>query len=260
MTASRTETTTCVVCHADCSNRPRVRDAADQFYCWECYEKEFGRLPVPVVGREPGSRPWMVIRQAAAPDAEPPVDESLAQAAGLLEAVFPCPDCRRMLPIGTALCTHCGLHLETGRKLGQARELPSVQEIAGHIPTKAVMRWVKRPSTLGLAAGLLLGGLFAAAISDRARLPGCLIAILAYVLVVHVWSLAAAFRDGLGTGIMCLFVPPHAVYFALAINQDRRLKFASLGLLLAVTFTVVLTVLDWARISAWVVEQWSGAW
>jgi len=91
---------TCIVCHQDCSNRPRQKDGQGRYVCQDCLNKAAvkgapAKMPAPDKGLDPG------LAAALAG-----VDQG---------AMAPCPNCGILLKAEAVLCTSCGFDLGKGR-------------------------------------------------------------------------------------------------------------------------------------------------
>jgi hypothetical protein len=80
----------CILCGADCSKRPRVKDAQGRYSCKECLERHTQTAPPPADDLIPSD--LLAIEASAAP------------AAGLQV----CPNCQSSMPHGAPICIQCG--------------------------------------------------------------------------------------------------------------------------------------------------------
>lgn len=80
----------CILCGADCSKRPRVKDAQGRYSCKECLDRHTQAAPPPADDLIPGD--LLAIEASAAP------------AAGLQV----CPNCQSSMPHGAPICIQCG--------------------------------------------------------------------------------------------------------------------------------------------------------
>lgn len=109
----------CVICGADCSLRPRIKDPKGRYYCKQCHD---------LAGRRSHQQ------AATSPPAEPTLDPYVL--AGLAEPAEPdataaepatgaptCPSCERPLQPGAKVCVTCGINVDTGRSIVTSRRL-----------------------------------------------------------------------------------------------------------------------------------------
>ena len=92
---------TCVVCAADCADRPRVKDPAGRYYCRTCYEsakRADGHQERPLASSDELGGLSPAEPAAAADRAERHHDGY--------------PNCRSPMPDDAVICTQCGYNLQ----------------------------------------------------------------------------------------------------------------------------------------------------
>jgi hypothetical protein len=126
----------CIVCGADCSNKPRTKDAKGRYYCKECHERARERKhaqPAPTAAPHNGGE----IELEGAPSALSMLDQ-LADAAPPLVPDAHCPSCGFAMPsaagAGAAVCTHCGFNVQAGRVIKpKVLKAPRIRQAGGAI-------------------------------------------------------------------------------------------------------------------------------
>lgn len=212
---------TCVVCGADCSNKPRVKDRRGRYFCRPCYEA--------AVKKQKARKAHAARPRAKAPPPEPAVqlaeetDDLMALASG--EAVPVDPRSPRQPTAGPPAVPP---------PVPAAHSLGSAASSLGGAPAKA--RGFSMPSATGATAilanpwAIFLGvtGFFVVLFLLARSSEGIAMAFLAisgvYGLTIAVWILISAFREGVGTGVLCLCVPFYALYFVFAKRDNPYLK------------------------------------
>ncbi len=111
----------CRVCSEDCSDRPRTKDRAGNYYCKVCYEqatqkKKHAKAPKPIPPPLPATQDdslgllsGLAAHQTKAPSLKTEADR--------------CEHCDEPLPQGAALCLSCGFNRKTGQRV-QGASLP----------------------------------------------------------------------------------------------------------------------------------------
>lgn len=136
---------TCVVCSADCSAKPRVKDAHGRYYCKPCYDAAMARQRNATRAPSPSDDDALnaammdkLIAAAAAPKPahDRPGPEALAKsqahvlsrAAGPSQPSAPtsggirCPSCERRYAAPTMICVDCGINMRSGRSIITAEQ------------------------------------------------------------------------------------------------------------------------------------------
>lgn len=242
----------CVFCGADCASRPRTKDSRGRYYCQPCYQqalKEARARPAapkaapsapPRPPQAPPVRPAAPARRPAparAPVAIAPADGAdaladlmeLETAAAALPEGAVCRGCGSALPPGAVLCTNCGLNLKTGRQAAAAAVAePAVQaakaKTGGGLKLDGVTGMLTTPLGATAIQALIVLAVFGVAKSSDGLAAPALILLQVYSLAVGIWVLVSAFREGVGTGLLCLCVPFYALYFVLVKNSNPHLK------------------------------------
>ncbi len=226
---------TCVMCGTDCTAIPRAKDKRGRYFCRPCYdralakarERKLGTAAAPAVGAAP--RPV-----ATRPKPKPAGDDAFADLMGLessgaaVETVRLCPGCRAQLPARVGTCPGCGYDVVRGRKAGEKAESEAPQRGAkrgggGGLGMPSISATPKTVGLILLAVMLTLFGL--AHVSTGMVVLYLLVAGL-YAAVVGIWGLVTAFRDGVGTGLLYMFVPFYFLYFVFARSGNPMLQVA----------------------------------
>jgi hypothetical protein len=191
---------------------------------------------------------------AKAPDAL----ANLFESAGLKkrEGTF-CPACDRALPPGTAICVGCGFNLETGAKIegfevetkefGDKRLVEAAEMMRREADTEKRLLSAGMPWWMMFA--VILGVLFMmtaillkmdvktsgqtssiAAIARLQRanyLPVIAFSVGGGAALVALFSLLAislgAFKESVKQGLLCLLIPPYALYYMFSRMRERKL-------------------------------------
>lgn len=95
----------CIVCGQDCSDRPRVKDAAGRYCCKACEAARAAARAPSVAVPAPASAP------AEEGDAYDLMPEGL-----LGDGPAPCPECGQPILAGSVVCLHCGFDTQKGFK------------------------------------------------------------------------------------------------------------------------------------------------
>ncbi len=205
----------CCLCGADCSDRPRIKDAQGRYACRECAERARAK-------RAPAAPPPPV------PSAPRPAASAHAGGFDMLDGLQqtddgrllgkdqkPCPSCARAMPADGVICVQCGYNVATGR----AQRTRIVQE-------KAPKQARSRPSVgelpygwIGLVFSILLAGaafafmdnntalLAVMAIASAAALVGLIAAVVeAFASEETGWAIVGILTPFLGcTGLAMLY-------------------------------------------------------
>jgi hypothetical protein len=214
---------TCVMCGADCSNKPRVKDRRGRYFCRPCYAA--------AVKKQKARKAHAARPRAKAPPPQPAVqlaeetDDLMALASGEAVAVDP-----RSPRQPTAAPPSIPPPMPAARSLG------SSASSLGGAGAPAKSRGFSMPSATGATAVLanpwavFLGvtGCFVVLFLLARGNEGTAMAFRAisgvYGLTIAVWILISAFREGVGTGVLCLCVPFYAFYFVFAKQGNPYLK------------------------------------
>jgi len=147
----------CVICHEDCSTRPRTKDQHGRYYCKPCYESAISAKRAKL---SEASQPPTPIENDPAPsldmiDASTMIglaDEVAATDPEPIPALSPtasnCPGCDQPLPFGTKLCVNCGINVTSGRSILTSRRL---DENVVHANAERILRIVSWPSPIGFS-------------------------------------------------------------------------------------------------------------
>ena len=193
---------------------------------------------------------------AKAPDAL----ANLFESAGLTkrEGTF-CPSCDRSLPPGTAICVGCGFNLETGAKLDgfalESKEFGDKRLVEAAEMMKREAETEKRLLSSGMPwwmmFAMILGVLFmmtaillkmdaktsgqSSSIAPIAKLQrASYLAVISFSVgggaaLVALFSFLAiglgAFKESVKQGLLCLLVPPYALYYMFSRMRERKLSY-----------------------------------
>jgi DNA-directed RNA polymerase subunit RPC12/RpoP len=188
------------------------------------------RIVVP--GTAPAPAPVLALAQAPAPPPPMPAPQTrLATSTGAPPSSG-CPSCGAALPRGAVLCTRCGYNLATGQRTVAGRPAPRGRAVAPSGDTK----WYKTSYPYLGAFALLMLALLLVGRSGHKDEPS--LAIVAYLglgllfyLGVRLLTVVLAFKDGMGTGFLCLCLEFYAIRWVYAESENSFLK-ASYPLLL----------------------------
>ncbi len=145
----------CVICHEDCSGKPRTKDRHGRYYCAACHEKairaqreqrpEARRPPTPAA-EDPAPALGMIDPDMMAElAAEAP---ELAPIPAASAASFDCPGCDQPLPLGTKICVNCGINVDTGRSIVTSRRL---DENLVYNNATQILRWLSWLMPIGFS-------------------------------------------------------------------------------------------------------------
>jgi hypothetical protein len=131
-----------------------------------------------------------------------------------------CPSCGAALARGAVLCTKCGYNAATGKRTVAGRPVAAGKPAADpwHTP------WYKTAYPY-IGAVLVIMALLYFLGRDQPVFKLAFVGIAAlYVLTVHIIVAVAAFREGVGTGLLTLCIPFFALYFVFKISDSDTLK------------------------------------
>jgi len=221
----------CVICHQDCSARPRVKDKKGRYYCRQCYEDARQRKHAQTAAPTPPPPPASPMDDGDELGLLEELAQQVASAPTVEQQSSQCPSCKRPMPPEAIVCVGCGYNRRLGQHVspavmpGTAAAAPAAgrQATGGGIGVPAVLT---QPWVVFVGPVLLF---FTLALVGREN-AGALIAYLVlsgvFVLGVGVWVLVMAFCDSIGTGVLTLCVPFYALYFVFGKNDNPYLKAA----------------------------------
>lgn len=222
MAAEPTTAKLCTVCGIDCSGIPRIKDQQGRYICKECFDKA---KQTRQTQKNPTPAPAPTKAAAAAPDLN---DNTFLLNLGSKESTGiqgtkPCPECGRAMPANAVICIGCGYNTSTGKrhtvkviKTKQKAEKEQRSSGGSSIPAPLV----------GLIVLLIYGGAVGAAFSNQdLLLPAAAVCGL-MTLGIGIWGAVVAFQEGVGTGLLYLFLPFYGVYFIYSKNENETLKWA----------------------------------
>jgi hypothetical protein len=136
-----------------------------------------------------------------------------------------CPSCGGALPRGAVLCTRCGFNLATGQRTVAGRPAPRGRAMAPRGDTK----WYKTSYPyLGAFALVMLTLLLVGRTGSK---DGPNLAIIAYLGLgilfyagVRMMTVVLAFKDGAGTGFLCLCLEFYAIRWVYSESENSFLK------------------------------------
>jgi len=199
----------CSLCHTDCSTRPRTKDADGRYFCRECVERVKRERQQPA-------------RRAGAPAVPPvsasneslPDDADVDLLAEVVEETSHAP-ALEVTPLEPPV-------------IGRAQRV-NTPPTAG--PTYAdreftvkLPDFVKRPWFTFLVPAVILGLLFDHARSNANSASLFLVPLFFFSFTVWVIILVEAFRDGIVTGLLTLFLPFYILYYVLSVNESAHIK------------------------------------
>ncbi len=249
----------CRVCGVDCSNKPRTKDSKGRYYCKACYEKVLRAKKAKAAQQKqeesghaasgpPSAEPQPARAPAPAPDGRPKFEGSLLDAGPEdetfeLDELIPggeppklCHDCGAEVPFDSVICTSCGFNFLTGRSLPtpandadvvkkKRRRKERSGELLGQLTTPGGLAFL-----VLVAFGVLLVGSFL----HSAFILAYALAWVLLWLVVLVWTIIAAFKEGLLHGVASLLFCPYALVFLFVFCEDSRPKLLFATLVLAI--------------------------
>jgi len=208
---------TCRICGEDCSNRPRIKDRAGNYYCRDCYEKAKRKKKAAGIPKKaaPRARPR---RQPRPPAHEDGLDllaelaEQESSAPTVERPCTPCESCGAPIPEGVKLCARCGYDRAKGRRavLATAAAFPGVSSSRGGAGfSLGVPEVVKEPWFAFVVPTVIQGLLLVVAPS----LFAVWLSLFSWTMLIVV--LVQAFRQSMSQGLLSLCIPCYVFYFAL---------------------------------------------
>ena len=235
----------CVVCGADCANRPRTKDRHGRYYCRPCYDRllvkaraQSARQRTPATARRLPPKP--------APSTVSTFGDDLLEldgGAAVAVAERPCPGCGHALPTGAVLCTACGYNLQTGSRVVVAQAAPAPKASAAPAQPSAISGLLVSPLALSGIQALIILGLFILAKSNPELAPVYMAVSGLYVLAIQIWAVVCGFREGVVTGLLCLFLPGYILYFVFAKCGSPYVRGAYLVLILGLVLRFALVMM-----------------
>jgi len=205
----------CAICHRDCSTRARTKDDAGRYFCRECIEKTKQARAERRRDQEESPHDNSATPVVAPPAPGSPEDtalDMLAEAVSETAAAPPIPPPLPVDPEGAA-----GSPRPTRPAIIEPEEEPVA--ISLEIPG-----FLKAPWFAFVVPAAVLGGLFAMAFDDPEHTRTFLALHCVYSVIVWLLVLIEAFRHGIGTGLLTLFLPFYILYFVLSVNRNAHLK------------------------------------
>jgi hypothetical protein len=207
----------CVICHEDCSARPRVKDRAGHYYCQVCYDRAKRQLEA---RKRAAARAQSAAVATPTPAPEqPPAGDSY----GALEAAA--AQAAAAAPVEVAQPAAFVAAAAPVRPSPQVR-LPAMPKPARpeRERTAGLPEVLKQPWFAFVLPAAILGVLFLLARNNEElvelyKLPQSL-----FGLVVGVIVLVQAFRESIGTGILTLCLPFYVFYFVFFVNENPHIK------------------------------------
>lgn len=244
-TEPASSTKVCIICHQDCSNRPRQKDGQGRYVCQDCLNK----------AKQQGAKEKMAAPAAKAPPrSEAPIDPGLAAALADVDqgAMEPCPNCAVLLKPGAVLCTSCGFDIEKGKAVRtRVQELSARERKAAAAPEKqkrsAGAGFNVEPSTVLVLVLIAVVGVAAWAYSDPSVMLLMYIAggIMFYATMITM--IVGAFKDEDGVwgilGIVALvtgFTGILTLYYIFAKSDRAMVKILAIATI--VTFGLLFIV------------------
>src|SRR5262245_21966713 len=214
----------CPQCHQHIQCEPAY--AGMEIGCPTCST----RIVVP--GTPAAPAPVMAMAQAQAPAPPPPMPQTRLATSTSASASSGCPSCGAALPRGAVLCTRCGYNLATGQRTVAGRPAPPGRAMAPSGDAK----WYKTSYPYLGAFALVMLVLFLIGRAGNKDEPS--LAIVAYIglgvlfyVGVRLVTVVLAFKDGVGTGFLCLCIEFYAIRWVYSESENSFLK-ASYPLLL----------------------------
>lgn len=215
----------CTACGQDCSGRPRTKDRHGRYFCQPCYDKAVARARARAGGTPPApAKPRPQVKAA------PPADDLLSSLADVertsaaVEVPQTCAACGASMPTRTITCTACGHNVRTGQRAKVSAEQPApARDRSGSGRGAGLASYLTNPLVIGLVQAVAVVSLFLAAKSSDDSAAVCIPILALYSLGIGIWTLVCAFREGVGTGFLCLCVPFYAFYFVYAKCKQPHL-------------------------------------
>ena len=135
-------------------------------------------------------------------------------------AASSCPNCGKPVAADATLCVACGTNVKTGARF----EPPKPGAVRGKPRGLSAAAEQKRNTIIVAAVVLGLGGLFV--LGRMSSVMGQLFLLVAalYGVVISIWIIVEAFRDGVAQGFLTLCIPCYELYFVYARCENSLLR------------------------------------
>lgn len=122
----------CVVCHEDCSGKPRTKDVHGNYYCRSCYEQ---RLEMVRQGQvDVASKPSVAPPPVQSDDDLFAIDMSLIESPAATHASATCPTCSAAIPSDAVICLSCGCNVRSGQQMRTQMQMAPKRSGSGAWP------------------------------------------------------------------------------------------------------------------------------
>lgn len=199
----------CALCQRDCSKRPRTKDDDGRYYCRECVErlKQARRQPAQNAGA-PAAPPVSASVEALLDDT------SIDLLAEVVEETASAPALTAAPPVSP--------NVTRGQRVtAPPTAVPSYEDREFNFK---IPEFVKRPWFTFLVPAVVLGLLFDHARTNPSSASLFLGPLFLFVSAVWIIILVEAFRDGIVTGLLTLFLPFYVLYYVLSVNESPHIK------------------------------------
>lgn len=170
--------------------------------------------PAPAMASAPAMAPSPGLRMssAAPPPPLPPQPQAPA------ETGRTCPSCGNPVAPAALMCIKCGTNLRTGQKMAAPGRPGAIRPVGEPVP------WYKNANVYcGIVLGIyvvLYGFAWLSPMGNLAYLGFWLL----FTLGAAIYTLVAAFQEGVGTGFLTLCVPFYVFYFVYAKCDNKLVK------------------------------------
>ncbi|MBL1216329.1 MAG: hypothetical protein D8M59_02420 [Planctomycetes bacterium] len=213
-----------MICHEDCSGKPRVKDNQGRYYCRTCFD-DAKRAAAARREAERIQEQAFAVTDPTEPDASPIFDDldvpDQPQGQGYLQL---CPSCRQQLPAEATVCVDCGIYLATGKAIKVKKEKKRKKYTRDGEPDRSMVDYCKSPFALAIALLVFFGLYFWMARSNESL-------AVSYIGVASIFSLASgililvsAFMTSVTQGLLSLCVPCYVIYYIAGVCENTYLQ------------------------------------
>lgn len=245
-----TDSKICIKCGTDCAGKPRTKDTQGRYMCRACFdaakaapaaarpaELKASKPAAPRAARPPAPSPAPA---AAEPD-DMDVMSALIQDSPVITEQ--CPQCGTGMTADSVICTACGYNKETGRGMNLKVERAARDKKVRTGP--GIGDYFTDPTKSAILALGIFAGLFALAFVNPIGLLLYFLLAAVYCLAFGLLLLVEAFRQGLVTGLLYLFLPFYALYYLLVKCESPIIKtHACLSILVSLGAVALSAMID----------------